>query len=139
LPDKKEVKETSLLTKSSNENETELSQLPSEVVRFMMSQSVSSSNPLGEKITSEHIEKIIDSAEKDSEREFERDKLQFADGKNSRLYHLGYFVLSLFFVGFIIVFLKENPEMMKQIISIIIGLIAGFSAGFGVGRYNKKS
>jgi hypothetical protein len=134
-------KETSSIEKTSKvlvEND-EQTNSPDLVARLMMSSFSQTSNPLAEKLTEHHIDKVLDNSEKDSEREFELDKLEIADEKNSRLFHLGYFIVSLIFVGFIIVSLKETPTVMTQILALIIGLIGGFSAGFGLGKQKKKS
>ncbi len=97
-------------------------------------------NPLSNKITSEHIGKIIDSTEKDSEREFEFNKLELQDQKTSRWVFLAVFVIALTFVSFIIVFLSSvDKETMRFVLGLIVGLIGGFGIKELLPKSKKQS
>jgi len=83
-------------------------------------------NPLEKITTSEHLTKIIDNADKESDREY-RDK------QISRIFVLLYIIIAaIVFVG-LTYLLKNNPEMFKLVIPPITTLIAGSFAGFGFG------
>jgi uncharacterized membrane protein len=97
-------------------------------------------NPFSNKITSEHLGKIIDSSEKDSEREFEFSKLELKDQQSSKWFFLAIFIISLIFIGFIIVFLSGvDKETMRFVLGIIVGFIGGFGAKGLLPRSKKKS
>jgi hypothetical protein len=83
-------------------------------------------NPINNKITPEHISKIIESSEKDSEREFELGKLEIQDQNISRLYFVVTLVVVLLFVGSIIYFLSNDKETMRFVLGLIVGLLGGF-------------
>ena len=97
-------------------------------------------SPLSNKITSEHIGKIIDSTEKDSERDFEFNKLELQDQKTSRWFFLAVFVIALTFVSFIIVFLSSvDKETMRFVLGLIVGLIGGFGIKELLPKSKKQS
>ncbi len=97
-------------------------------------------NPLSNKITSEHIGKIIDSTEKDSERDFEFNKLELQDQKTSRWFFLTVFVIALIFVSFIIIFLSSvDKETMRFVLGLIVGLIGGFGIKELLPKSKKQS
>jgi uncharacterized ion transporter superfamily protein YfcC len=97
-------------------------------------------NPFNNKITSEHLGKIIDSSEKDSEREFEFSKLELKDQQSSKWFFLAIFIISLIFIGFIIVYLSNvDKETMRFVLGIIVGFIGGFGAKGLLPQSKKKS
>ncbi len=130
----KETKERSLVAhKIIENNESESSSFPDSVARFMMSESFSSSNLISEKLTPEHIDKLLDSAEKDSERDFKTQQ-------SSKWFFLLVFVISLSFIGFVIVYLSGvDKETMKFVLGIIVGFIGGFGAKELLPKSKKKS
>lgn len=65
------------------------------------------SDPLSDKISTEHISKMLDIAEKDNEREFENTKL-------SKQYNLVTLVIALIFLAFITVFLGNKDLSTYQ-------------------------
>ena len=113
--------------------ELDLEGLPEEaqaVMKMVLSRSISArssslSNPLSEKINTEHISKMLDIAEQDNEREFE-------DTKLSKLYNLITLIIILVFLGFITVFLgNKDLSTYQDIIRILIIFGGGFGAGYG--------
>lgn len=101
-----------------------------ETMGVMMKISGPMPNPLMKKITTEHITKIIDSGDKESERDYQREK-------EERSYNLIIFIIViltiLLLTGFL-VFMKEKDLLMNLIVALL-----GFAGGFGVGKYyNKK-
>ena len=83
-------------------------------------------NPIFQKVTSEHVTRIIDSMENDSVRDHDT-------GKSRRRYQLTYSILGLgAIVGLIIFFtLTDNRDLMIPVITSV----AGFLGGLATGRY----
>lgn len=135
-------KETSSIEKTSKvlvEND-EQTNSPDLVARLMMSSFSQTSNPLAEKITESHINKVLENSEKDSEREFEYNKLELKDQQSSKWFFLAIFITSLIFIGFIIVFLSGvDKETMRFVLGIIVGFIGGFGAKGLLPQSKKKS
>lgn len=80
-------------------------------------------SPLSRVIKSEHIDKIIESTENDSNRSF-----RFAS--SGRWFSLIYFVISLIATGLLIYSFSDKPQIFTPILTAILG----FGAGFGVGK-----
>ena len=88
--------------------------------------------PFLRKINEEHISKLIECSEKDSQRDFE-------DTKSSRRYALVYLILSFILFGFIVVYLADrNPDLLKEVLKISVIFAGGFGAGYGVKSYQGK-
>jgi predicted PurR-regulated permease PerM len=103
------------------------------MVRQMLEMTVMSGrlpNPIANKLTPEHITSIIESSRDD-------DKRQFQDTLYSRFFNLGYVVIACVIFIFLVVFLKSEPEMLKDILKVFTGMIAGFGAGYAVKGYKK--
>lgn len=86
-------------------------------------------NPISEKITGEHITKLIDKADNQDLRDRE-------ERSSERNYKLIIFIIGLFFLGFLIVFLKDDKELLYKIIIAIISFVGGF--GFGKTTHKKE-
>lgn len=84
-------------------------------------------NSMSEKITSEHITKLIDKSDS-------QDIRDRAERKSQRNYNLIILLIGLVFFGFLVVFLKEDKELLSK---IIIGVIS-FVGGFGYGKTKSK-
>jgi lipopolysaccharide export LptBFGC system permease protein LptF len=135
-------KETSSIEKTSKVlvEKDEQANSPDLVARLMMSSFSQTSNPLAEKLTENHIDKVLDNSEKDSEREFELDKLELKDQQSSKWFFLAIFIISLIFIGFIIVYLSNvDKETMRFVLGIIVGFIGGFGAKGLLPQSKKKS
>lgn len=84
-------------------------------------------SPLSEKITSEHISEII-------KRSDEQDKRDREEREKERRYNLLILIIALVFIGFLIVYLNKNENLL---IKIIIGLVS-FIGGYGFGKTKQK-
>ena len=80
------------------------------------------SNSLTEKLTPEHITSIINNSDT-------HDKRDRDERKGQRKHHLLIFILSLAFLAFIIVFLKDDKELLYKIIIAIISFLGGVGIG----------
>lgn len=83
------------------------------VVRIIKESMVSSitrrGNPISEKITEEHITKLIDKSDSQDLRDRQ-------ERKSQRSYNLIILVIGLLFLGFLIIFLKDDKELLYKII-----------------------
>lgn len=54
--------------------------------------------------------------------------------KSIKKYQIAYFSIGLIFLGFVIIFIKDNKELLYLIIIAILS----FVAGFGIGKITKN-
>ena len=102
--------------------EEERGRVASIIKQTMISGVMRQSNPITEKITSDHITQIIDTSDK-------RDARDRSDKQKEQIYNLVLLTLGLIFIGFLVVFLKDSPELLNKIIIAIIAFVGGFGAG----------
>lgn len=95
----------------------------------MISGVMKRSNPIAEKITTEHITQLISKSD-------ELDKRDREERKGERNYNLLLIIIGLVFIGFLIVFLQSNEDLLIKIVIGIISFIGGF--GFGQTRIKKE-
>lgn len=90
-------------------------------------------NPLLEKITDKHIEKVLDLAEKDGQRAFD-------DICSSRRYRLFYvIILSSIFIFCTVYFMGLNKEeLYKELIKLAAVYLGGLGSGYGIKNYLSK-
>ena len=100
------------------------------ITQTMVSGVMKKNNPISEKITSEHISKLIEN----SNIQDERDRKERKSDKN---YQVIFLLIGLFFLVFLIVFLKDDKELLYKIVIAIISFIGGF--GIGKTRIKQKS
>jgi len=81
-----------------------------------------SNNNFAEKLTPDHITSIISNSDT-------QDKRDRDERKGLRNHHLIIFALSLVFLGFIIVFLKDDKDLLYKIIIAIISFLGGVGIG----------
>ena len=103
------------------------SRIKGKMTQMMFSTEMKRSNPLSEKITSEHISKLIEN----SNTQDERDRKERKSDKN---YQIIFLLIGLIFIGFLIVFLKDDKELLYKVIIAIIS----FVGGFGIGKTTVK-
>lgn len=79
-------------------------------------------NPIADKITSEHITQLITKSDDQDRREWE-------ERSRDRNYNLILVGIGVVFVSFLVVFLKDNENLLLNLVLTIISFIGGF--GFG--------
>ena len=90
-------------------------------------------NPLLQKITSEHIDKILDLSGKDNERIFQ-------DTRSSRQYTLLYVSIGAALFLFLTVYLVPmDKQLYLEIVKSIVLAGGGFGVGFGVKTYLDRN
>ena len=107
-----------------------LEQIPAEhrgriaaiIKHTMISGVMKSGGPLSDKITSEHISEIIRKSD-------EQDKRDREERKSERNYNLALVIIALLFIGFLIVYLQNNEQLLVKIVIAIVSFIGGY--GFG--------
>jgi hypothetical protein len=99
------------------------------IKQTMISSVMSRSNPIADKITSEHITQLISKSD-------DQDIRDRSERKGERNYNLILIFISLVFIGFLIVFLQSNEDLLIKIVIGIISFIGGF--GFGQSRKSKS-
>lgn len=97
------------------------------IKQSMFSSVTRRSNPIADKITTEHITQLISKSD-------EQDKRDREERKGQRNYNLLLLIIGLVFIGFLIVFLQRDKELLVKIIIAIIS----FVGGFGVGKSTSK-
>lgn len=141
----KKEKESKELEKTNDEQESQNSEgiIPDEILeaipeeergkvasiikQTMISGVMRRSNPIADKITTEHISQLITKSD-------EHDIRDRAERKSERNYNLLLVLIGLVFIGFLIVFLQNNEDLL---IKVVIGIIS-FIGGFGFGQSRKK-
>lgn len=109
--------------------EEERGRVASIIKQTMVSGVMRRSNPIADKITTEHITQLISKSDVQDKRDREERKGE----RNYNLYLIG---IGLVFVGFLIVFLQENEDLLIKIVIAIISFVGGF--GFGQARKKKE-
>ncbi|KAF3980377.1 MAG: hypothetical protein HFP76_02340 [Methylococcales symbiont of Iophon sp. n. MRB-2018] len=90
-------------------------------------------NPLTQKLTSQHIDKILEISEKDDERVFK-------DAGESRKYTLIYIVIfSVLFVFLTVFLVGSDVELYKEIVKLFAIFLGGLGSGFGIKGYMDRN
>ena len=92
------------------------------ITKMMFSGVMKRGNPISEKITSEHISRLIEN----SNIQDERDRKERKSDKN---YKIIFLLIGLFFLAFLIFFLKDDKELLYKIIIAVFSFIGGFGLG----------
>jgi|SRR5215213_4902347 len=88
--------------------------------------------PFLKKVNEEHISKVLDISDKDSQRIYD-------DAQSTKKYILAYVVLSFILFGFLVVYLADkNPTLLKEILTVLGIFAGGFGAGYGVKTYKER-
>jgi len=98
------------------------------VKETMISGVMRRSNPIADKITTEHITQLISKSD-------DHDKRDREERKSERNYNLWLVLIGLAFIAFLIIFLRENEDLLIKVVIGIISFIGGF--GFGLSRKKK--
>ncbi len=119
-------------------NSEVMDKLPPElraIITMQMQQSYrfgSLPNPLTDKISPEHITKVIDNNAQES-------KQRYNDQNYARIYHIVVVIVFLTFGVFIIQALADkNPQLVQSIFQIAAGLVAGGIGGYGFGVKHRN-
>ncbi len=110
--------------------EEERGKFASIIKQTMVSGVLRRSNPIADKITPEHITQIISKSD-------DQDKRDRIERKGERNYNLLLIIISLVFIGFLIVFLQSNEDLLVKIVIGIVSFLGGY--GFGQSRKKKES
>ena len=94
----------------------------------MFASFMSSNDPIAEKITTEHISKVLENADI-------QDKRDRQERKSEKNYQIIFLSIGLIFIGLLIFFLKDDKELLYKIIIAIISFIGGF----GIGKTRQKN
>ncbi len=90
-------------------------------------------NPLTQKLTSQHIDKILEISEKDDERAFK-------DAGESRKYTLIYIILfSALFIFLTVFLVGSDVELYKEIVKLFAIFLGGLGSGFGIKGYMDRN
>ena len=88
---------------------------------------ISSGTDFSDKITTEHITRYLDGAEKNM-------TLAFEEKKHSKYFILALaIIVSIVFI-ILVVILKDKPDVLEKLIYSVGGLFAGFAGGYGLGK-----
>jgi hypothetical protein len=80
---------------------------------------------LADKVTGDHITQLIESSDKDSEREFKNCQW-------GRVFQFAIAVIGLVFFAFLVVQLKAaNPELLKDLVIGVASFLGGLGTGLG--------
>ncbi len=112
-----------------------LKKVPPEILKIIEHRSFKhgpAPNPVAEKITENHITKILDNTAEESGRRA-RDKTQ------SRKFTFASAVLAVGVFVFLTVFLKPDRDLYVEIIQLLAIFAGGFGAGYGVKAYLEKN
>jgi len=98
-------------------------------------------NPLHHKMTPEHISQVIELASKHDEREYDLDKTtrqhDFSEGSSNRKYCFAAFLAIMVLTVFVLIFFRDQPDVLIPILTGLGGLISGFLGGWGLGKRGK--
>ena len=88
---------------------------------------ISSGTDFSDKITTEHITRYLDGAEKNM-------TLAFEEKKHSKYFILALaIIVSIVFI-ILVVILKDKPDVLEKLIYSVGGLFTGFVGGYGLGK-----
>ena len=91
-------------------------------------------NPLTEKINEQHIDKILEIAEKDEDRSF---KNAGENRKFTLIYVLVFAALFVFSTIFLIV--SGNKELYSEAVKLFVAFFGGLGGGFGIKSYMDRN
>lgn len=101
------------------------------VSSISMMAKVSPEGELSKKITSEHIGQMIETNDRAMEHTFKADH-------ERRIHRLIYFGGAIIILFGVILLLKDNPDLMKDILNLGLGVILGAFGGWGYSKVKGK-
>lgn len=133
--EQQDLEATPLETLERAEKGSNTSQITRQVMTMM--RSVGRTNPFVEKMTPEHITKVLDEMSIQGEREYNafsmKTEHELRDRTASRRYMLAYFIFAAVVLFGIILVFKDDRDLLMQILIPIITAIGGW----GVGKAGK--
>lgn len=85
---------------------------------------------IAKKVTSEHISQMLETQKRSMD-------YSFQDNKMTKMISLIVFILTLVFIGVLIVLLKEKPDILEKILTILVSGGLGAFGGYGFGKNSK--
>ncbi|MGK7933205.1 MAG: hypothetical protein AB4041_17480 [Microcystaceae cyanobacterium] len=105
----------------------------SSMMRVSMGMSrIQSGSSLTEQINSQHIDKLIDSNEKENEREYQR----FRSGETTKRLTIGA-ILGLVLMVLVYAGFTKDKQISEKIITAGISALGGFGVGYAAGKKNN--
>lgn len=98
--------------------------------QFSMMGRISPEFEISKKVTSDHITAMLQTNHEAMTNSFKE------NGRKSWM-RLAYAVIGCTFVIVVIVLLKDNPEVMKEVLKIGMTAIVSLAGGFGIGYYQR--
>jgi hypothetical protein len=99
---------------------------------YMGMGSFSSGSPLAKRITSQHIDKLIDSNEKENEREYQKFRSSEVTKRLAVAAIILLVLMVLIYSGF-----TKDLQLSEKIITAGISALGGFGVGYAVGKKNN--
>lgn len=96
-------------------------------VQSMRISGIDSDMAISEKLTSEHITKVLDGS-------LENMRCEYNEKKNKRKFSLIILIVIIIAMLTVILVLKDLPDLMEKIVLSISSLGAGFLGGYGIGK-----
>lgn len=97
-------------------------------------------NPLHDKLSDEHIGKIVDLAVNHDERQYDLHKTNqsndYKDKQSDKRYFFAYFCVAVIVFLIVIHVMKDTPEILVPTLTGLGGLVSGFLAGLGFRKKN---
>lgn len=101
-------------------------------LQFEMSQIVNPDVAMLQKVTSEHVDRMIENEGKLAD-------YHYRDRREGRRFTLLLVFVAMFFVVAVIFLLQNNENLLERVVTLIVGLVSGAIGGFGVGRMKRNS
>ena len=104
-----------------------------QAMEFGFSMTKGQSNPLFEKMNSDHVSKLLDIISADSERDYKD------AASNKRYWFWVFFVIVALFIFCTVFFVvMKETTLLTQILTLIVGIGGGFGGGYGFCKTRQK-